>query len=1028
MIPTPDRRLRVFVSSTLNELAPERAAARVAIESLRLVPVMFDLGARNHSAQRVYRDYLDQSDVFVGIYWQSYGWTAPDASISGLEDELILAAEKPRLIYIKEPAPDREARLTELIERIWASGSVATATFGSPEDLAERIAADLALLLSERFERAAGPDLPTGTVTFLFADVEDSTLLLERHGERTADLLVRFRTDADDCITGSGGTVVRSEGDGVFAVFRDAVGAVSASLALQARVSEYPDPGPLAVRMGMHTGSAAVVQGDYVGIDVHRAARIASAAHGSQIVMSAATHALLKEEGASALDLGWYRMRGVLSPEHIFQVVRPGLPKDFPPIRARPVSASRVAGPMTPVIGRERELDELTRLLAGGMRLLTLLGPGGIGKTRIAQEIAERSEESYLGEIGFVDVAPITDPELVPNAVATALGRSIEGSAPAEEVIVDELRDRKFLLILDNFEQVAAAGLFVQRLLARLPGLQVLVTSRVALRVSGEQEYPIGPLALPGENSSLRSIAAAPAVRLLVERARAVRPDLEVDEITGSSISELVRRLDGIPLAIELAAARLRILGPADLAGRIRRSIDLGTGARDLPDRQRTLGSAIDWSFQLLSGDERTLFRRLGVFVGGWDFDAAEAVAGDGTGDVAGGLESLAAHSLIVVEPLRTGELRMRMLSPVREFALARLDEARELDDALAAHAAHYRDETPHYPTSLGIGLHRWVEEIGREWGNIRQAADWCVAHGDATGIAGLLSGIWPFVFAECRYTEVEHWITALRPRIDTVEPGIRAWALYVLAFFALETGDFAPALDDATRALELARTSGDRVLEAMSLMVSATLFPAFDIDDPRIGRYVDDAIRIFRSENEIVNVGYGLGIRSSYRAARGDLAGALADAEEALSIAHHHVETLPLEAQSHVLMGFLALVIGDHPRAIGCFDRAWARLEAEPNAEVLALLLDGYGWLGLMEDRVLPAMSALGAAEGLRERLGLRLWPLAEAQSARLRQAADSVTDDLAQAARLAGRSMHPNDALVMARTEIAAAVPVGG
>jgi class 3 adenylate cyclase len=313
LISTPDQRVRVFVSSTLGELAPERSAAKTAIESLRLTPVMFELGAREHAADQVYRDYLAQSDVFVGIYWQSYGWIAPTDEASGLENELALSTEKPRLIYIKEPAPERDPRLNALIERIWASG-VATKTITGPEDLTDQLASDLALLLSDRFDRP-GRNLPRGIVTFVFGDVEGSTAALDAHGSPYETLLSRFRRDVAEITRKAGGQLVMTEGDGYFAVFTDADAALTSSLEIQNAARRYEDPGPLAIRIGIHAGKGTVLDGEYVGIDVHKASRLAAAAHGEQIILSAAAHALISGTGPGEIeDLGWYRREGSLNP------------------------------------------------------------------------------------------------------------------------------------------------------------------------------------------------------------------------------------------------------------------------------------------------------------------------------------------------------------------------------------------------------------------------------------------------------------------------------------------------------------------------------------------------------------------------------------------------------------------------------------------------------------------------------------------------------------------------------------------
>ncbi|HEX5671720.1 MAG TPA: DUF4062 domain-containing protein, partial [Acidimicrobiia bacterium] len=749
MIPTPDRRLRVFVSSTLGELAAERLAARSAIESLRLSPVMFEMGARDHAAEKVYRDYLAQSDIFVAIYWQSYGWIAPNREVSGLEDELASSGGKPRLIYIKEPAPDRDERLTAMIKSVRESG-VATKNIASPDDLADQLSDDIALLLSEQFS-AGGRQLPTGTVTFMFADVEGSTPMLERFGAAYSELLVRFRRDGQELIEGAGGTLVKTEGDGIFAVFPSADVGLRVAVAAQRTYQAYPHPGPLRVRIGLHSGTGVVVDGDYAGLDVHRAARVGSAASGGQILMSSSTRELIREwQVASVTDLGWYELKGISRPEHLHQVNVGDLGTEFPPVRATPSARARIPRQLTSIVGREKDIDAVAALVEE-TRLVTLTGPGGIGKTRLAVAVADRVESRFRDGVGFVNLASVDDPGRVAETIVTVLGRSIEGTASGEDVIADELKDRQFLLILDNFEQVTSSAPLLRSLLERLPQLRILVTSRIALQLTVEREYQVAPLGLP-ETADAAAITASPAVRLLVDRARAVRPDMSITSENGPALADLARRLDGIPLALELAAARMRLLGPADVVKRLTSTLDLGSGAADLPARQRTLRAAIDWSYQTLPRSEQLLFSKLGIFVDGWTLEAAEAVTdGPEVGDVAAVLETLAAHSLIRLESAPGGEPRMRMLGPLQDYARVTLAELGALEEMQARHASYFGQIVDDYPRGTGVGLDEWRTRFDREWGNIRQAISTCIDRADYRGLAHFITALWPLLWLEDR-------------------------------------------------------------------------------------------------------------------------------------------------------------------------------------------------------------------------------------------------------------------------------------
>ncbi len=461
-IRTPDQRLRVFVSSTLEELAPEREAAREAVEQLRLAPVMFELGARPHPPRALYRAYLDQSQVFVGVYWQSYGWVAPDMDISGIEDEYELSAGKPSLVYLKEPAPDRQPGLDTLLRRVADENRVSFKKFRTPEELRALLLDDLALLLTERFEAGEEP--------------AETTSLLR--------------------------------------------------------------PRPLPV-------------------------------------------------------------------------------------------------PPTGLVGREDDVAAVSGLMRrDDVRLLTLSGLGGVGKTRLALAAAAELRPSFADGVGFVDLASVRSAGLVPTAVAVALGIPQEGTQSPADLVSERLRAAEVLLVLDNFEHLVDAGAFVARLLAECPSLKVMVTSRALLRLRGEHEFRVAPLATPARAEPAAADAArraepvteSAAVRLFVERAQDSRPGFTVDETNAESVGELCSRLEGIPLAIELAAARVRVLSPEALLDRIGDHLDVLSGPSDLPERQRTLRATVDWSHDLLEPREREVFAGLSVFVAGFTLDAAEAV------------------------------------------------------------------------------------------------------------------------------------------------------------------------------------------------------------------------------------------------------------------------------------------------------------------------------------------------------------------------------------------------------------------
>ncbi|MGN6175419.1 MAG: DUF4062 domain-containing protein, partial [Streptosporangiaceae bacterium] len=679
MILTPDQRVRVFISSTLGELAEERAAARRAIARLHLVPVWYESGARPYPPRSMYRAYLKQSQVFVGIYWQRYGWVAPGMEISGLEDEYRLAAGKPMLLYLKRPAPDQEPRLTAMLDSIRAAGTMSYRTFATPRELERLLADDLAVLLSESFAGAAvnTEALPAGTVTFLLTDIEGSTRLWETAPDPMEVALEQHNRLVTGVIEEHSGMVVtsRGEGDSFFAVFASAVSAVEAAGACQLRLKAeaWPAGAALRVRMGLHTGEAHVHEGDYVDhAPINRCARVKAAAHGGQVLVTKTTRDLVEGRlggGFGLKRLGEFRLRDLSQPELIYQLTHADLPADFPPI---PTRAERGPRPLpagtTSLVGREQAIGELAGLLARpGVRLVTLTGPGGVGKTRLAVAVGKRLADRFEAGTAFVPLAAVTQPGLVLAGVARAVGAELAGTGSPLEALAERLGDEAWLLILDNLEQVIGAARDLGELLVRCPGVTILATSRTVLGLRAEQEYPVPPLPLPAPATApVAELAASPAVALFADRARAVRPGFTLTPGNAAAVAEICRRLEGLPLAIELAAARTRLLDPGTLLRRLTASFDaLGTGAVDLPERQQTLRATVEWSVGLLDDAGRSLLEIMAVFVDGWTIEAAAQVAGLDEDRALELSEELARHSLIYLDSAEPGP-RSRMLETVR--------------------------------------------------------------------------------------------------------------------------------------------------------------------------------------------------------------------------------------------------------------------------------------------------------------------------------------------------------------------------
>ncbi|HEX2032400.1 MAG TPA: adenylate/guanylate cyclase domain-containing protein [Actinomycetota bacterium] len=665
--------------------------------------------------------------------------------------------------------------------------------------------------------------LPTGTVTFLFTDIEGSTRLLAELGEG-------YRAVQDDhfrlmraAIATGGGVELRTEGDAFFVVFPSAVGAVRAAAAAQRAFAghDWPHGRPLRVRMGLHSGEGMLGGDDYLGIDVNRAARVAAAGHGGQVVLSQATRALAEHDlpgGVSLRDLGEHRLKDLPRPERLHQLVIEGLPSEFPALKTLEARPNNLPAQLTSFVGREREISEV-REVVGSARLVTLTGPGGTGKTRLALEVAGRLLLRFADGAFFVDLSAVTDPALVPSQIAGALGVAEDPGRPIAESVQEHLRDREVLLVLDNFEQVLDAAPAVGDLLAAAPRAQALVTSRSVLHLPGEREVPVPPLLLPdpGRLPDLEALSQYEAVALFIERARASRPGFAVTNENAPAVAEICARLDGLPLAIELAASRAKLLSPQEILARLEHRLPLlATATRGLPERQRTLRGAIAWSHELLDEAERRLFARLSTFAGGATLASIEAVTNpEGDHDTLETLGSLVDKSLVRVAETAEGETRYGMLETIREFAAERLVEDWDAAATRRRHAEHVRDlATEAEPHFTGEEQARWLARFQREQDNVRAALGWAIDSGDAD--TGLRTGaaLWRFWQQRGRLAEGREWMERLLALPSERGP-VRAWALTALGSIAYWQNDYGPMQRAYDEALAIARELGDPLLLA---------------------------------------------------------------------------------------------------------------------------------------------------------------------------------------------------------------------
>ena len=857
-----------------------------------------------------------------------------------------------------------------------------------------------------------GPSLPGGTVTFLFLDIERSTELLQRVGADYPPLLSTYRSLAERAVSADEGVVFGSEGDGLFAAFSEAGAAASAAIQAQTAFSGESWPGnvEVRVRMGIHTGSPTLIAEDYTGIDVHRASRIMSAGWGGQVLLSETTEALLTGTDLRTRELGWFAMKGLSRYERLYQLEAPGLLVDFPALRAR---RREVALPAyhTSLVGRDDDIASVVELLRGGARLVTLSGPGGIGKTRIAAAVAELLDDEYADGVVFADISNETDPGRMAAAIAESVGAVYDPHRGPVESLVGHLAPLHLMLVIDGFERFSPEAVEISELLAGCPHLQMLVTSRATLRIGVEREHRVGPLSVAPPGATFDTIADSSAVQLFIERARAVQPDLELTPVNAGTISGLVAAVDGIPLSIELAAARTRLMTPDAILERLGSILDLGTTSPELPERQRSLRSTIEWSHGLLDSSEQRLLRRLGVFVDGWTIDAAEWVAGDEAVDVILGLENLVAQSLVQVE----ADTRMTMGTAMRQFAAEQLVTAGEEDATRLRHAEYFADLAERSePLMRGPRLRELVNTLSRDWHNFRSAGDWCLEHGRVELAGRLYTNIWILAWQGDNWGESEVFTRRLAPVMDMLDDQVRARALFISSGTYMEMGAGVTAMGFARPAVELSRRIGDRTTEAWSRLMIAGSTMLDDASDPEARDQIGQAVALARGLDDPFLLGYALSFQGSLATLDGDVDAGLAHHEECLELARG-LDNRNLATQALGQIAMSHLVSGNPPQARAALEAGQEAVGGVRNLEALAVYLDAVAWLAFAENDSVRAMTALGAANATRSAVGAARWGALEALLDAAGVAAESQQPALAEARR-AGSDMSPHDAIVFA------------
>ena len=872
-------------------------------------------------------------------------------------------------------------------------------------------------------------ELPSGTVTFLFTDVEGSTRLTQALGDAWPPLLQRHLAILSDAIAAQGGTIFGTEGDAVFAVFPTAPRAAAAALDAQRALAAepWPEAAAIRVRMGLHTGEGTVSGGSYVGIDVHRVARIASAGHGGQVLISAATRMLAEAslpDGATITDLGEHRLKDLSRPEHIAMLVGAGLPDSFPPLKTLDAVPNNLPTQLTTFLGREHELAQVTALLAES-RLLTLTGPGGTGKTRLALQLAADVTDQYLDGVYFVPLGTIGEASLVLPTIAQALGLPDPGGHALER-LAEQLGSKRVLFVLDNFEQVIEAAPQVADLLARLPNARVLATSRSALRVYGEQEYPVPPLGLPDPKHlpAAESLSQYASVALFIERAMSVQPGFHVDASNAPAIAEVCVRLDGLPLAIELAAARVRVLTPQAILSRLGDRLSLlAGGSRDLPERQQTLRGAIDWSYDLLDEDDRLSFARFSVFAGGADLAAVELVAladwpaAARVPDALDAVTSLLDKSLVRQVMTDDEEPRFRMLGTIREYAAERLAE-REPDGATRRrHAQHYLALAEGAASRLfGPDQRALLDTLETEHDNLRAAIVFAIDGNEAELALRLLAAGW-------RFWQMRGYLPEARERAERIlampdaerHPEARLRALDAAGGIAYWQGDMAQAIAWYREEAAVAHGLDDGKAEAEAIYNQA-MSVAIDLgkrEDAK--RLAHDALQRFRDLGDRGGEGRALWAITNTAIFDTDPGEMVGPADETIGIFREVGDSFML-AWALYTSGLMRIQLRDWDRARADLSEAVSIFAATNDVSGYALVLDGFASLEWREGDQRRAMRLAGAAGALQDVTGIGL---ARRNRDITEFYPDQITDPILVEAYAQGKSLSPQEAVRLALRE---------
>ncbi len=855
-------------------------------------------------------------------------------------------------------------------------------------------------------------ELPSGTVTLLFTDIEGSTVLAERLGARWPGVLGEHNRILRETFSAHGGIELGAEGDALFVVFTNAADAAASAADAQRALAahSWPADATIRVRIGLHTGEPTPTPDGYVGLDMHRAARVAAAAHGEQVLLSQTTRDLLPEtlDGLTFRDLGDHRLKDLTGPQRLHQLCIDGLSVDFPPPRTLEGRVTNLPAQPTSLVGRDGELEAVRELLlAEDTRMVTLTGPGGTGKTRLALQVAADAVDEFPDGVYGVLLAPVMDPEVVPSELARALGIEEMPMQPIVEALKAGLAGRRTLILFDNFEHVGAAAPLLVDLLSACPRLKLLVTSREPLRIAAERQYPVPPL------------PKSDAVMLFVERARAVRPDFELTEETAPIVAEICERLDGLPLAVELAAAWSKVLPPPALLRRLERRLELpASRGADVPARQSTLREAIAWSYDLLPDEERRLHARLSVFMGGCTVEAAERVAdpdGELELDVLEGIASLVDRSLLRESEDDEGEPRFAMLSTIREFAREQLAQSGEEDEFLRRHAQDFARFAEEARAGLRGGDQLlWFGRLEREHDNLRAALDSSVASGDdatALRLGGALGWFW---YAHGHALEGCARLTDLLARTEKAPEELRAPAMYALGVLLDQRGEPGKAADLVERSLAVFREHREQESVARALNSLGGIKRALgELESAR--SLLEDSIIVRRELGDEPGAASALTNLGSVAFEQGDLDEAESHLTEALTLDRAHGNewgaAIALEGLAAV-----ALERSDHERAGELVRETLMSARRLADQEIIAFGLEKAAVLAAAEGNAQRAGRLAGAADALRESAG---FERSRFDGEWLDRHLSRVAGDVFEAGRVDGRALESDEALSEAMGE---------